>query len=73
LVRFSSAKWHEVYHVKCEEPVKTAVTTAVKELVRYRLDLLGVQEVKLDNGAIVREEDYTSFYGKGNENHELEA
>jgi hypothetical protein len=45
----------------------------VKELVRYRLDLLGVHEVQLDKGAIVRAEDYTTFYGKGNENHELEA
>jgi hypothetical protein len=44
-----------------------------KELVRYRLDLLGVQELKLDKGAIVRAEDYASFYGKGNEHHELKA
>lgn len=65
-VRFSTAKWHEVYHVECEEPVKAAVTTVAKELGRYRLDLLGVQEVKLDKGAIVSAEDYTSIYGKGN-------
>jgi len=44
-----------------------------KKLVRYRLDLLGVQEVKLDKGATVRAEDYASFYGKENENHQLEA
>jgi len=73
LVRFSRAKWHRIYHVECEEPVKAAVTTVAKELVSYRLDLLGVQEVKLDTEANVRAEDYTSFYGKGNENHELEA
>jgi hypothetical protein len=44
-----------------------------KELLGYRLDLLGVREVKLEKGAIVRAEDYASFYGKGKENHELEA
>jgi len=44
-----------------------------KELVRYRLDLLGVQGVKLDKVAIVRAEDYASFYRKKNEIQELEA
>ena len=73
LVRFSSAKWHEIYHVECEGSVNAAIPTVATELVRYRLDLLGAQEVKLDKGAIVHVEDYASFYGKGNENHELEA
>ena len=44
-----------------------------KKLARYRLDLLGVQEVKLDKGTIVRAEDYAPFYGKENDNHQLEA
>jgi hypothetical protein len=49
------------------------VTTVTKELVRYRLDLRRVQEFKLDKGTTVRAEDYASFYGKENENHELDA
>lgn len=44
-----------------------------KKLVRYSLDLLGVQEVKLDKGATVRAEDCACFYGKDNKNHQLEA
>ena len=36
-----------------------------RELARYKLELVGVQEVRWDRGA----GDYTFFYGKENENH----
>jgi len=39
--------------------------------VRYKLDLLGVQEVRWDKGGIVRAGDYFFFYGQGNENHQF--
>jgi hypothetical protein len=34
------------------------LTVAVRELPRYKLDLLGVQEVKWDKGGTVRAEKY---------------
>jgi mRNA deadenylase 3'-5' endonuclease subunit Ccr4 len=41
------------------------------ELGKYRLDLVGVQEVKWDKGGTERAENYTFFYGAGNETHQL--
>jgi hypothetical protein len=45
--------------------------TAVKEISKYKLDLVRVQEVRWDTGGTEPEGEYTFFYGKGNENHEL--
>ena len=42
-----------------------------KELARYKLDLVGVQEVRWDRGGTVRAGDYNFFYGKVNENYQL--
>ena len=42
-----------------------------RELVRYKLDVVGVQDVGWDKGGTVRARDYDFFYGKGNENHQL--
>ncbi|PNF38808.1 hypothetical protein B7P43_G11542 [Cryptotermes secundus] len=42
-----------------------------EEISKYRLDLAGVQEIRLDRGGIAPAGEYTFFYGKGNENHEL--
>ena len=42
-----------------------------QELARYKLDLVGVQEVRWDKGGTVRAGEYNFFYGKGNENHQL--
>ena len=36
----------------------------MRELARYKLDILGVQEVRWDKGGTVREGDYDFFYGK---------
>jgi len=38
-----------------------------RELTRYKLDLVGVQEVRWDKGGTVRTGAYNFFYGKGNE------
>jgi hypothetical protein len=37
----------------------------VTKLARYKLDLVGVEEVSWDKGCIVRTGDYTLFCGKG--------
>jgi exonuclease III len=48
-----------------------SLVTVSKELSKYRLDLLGVQEVRWDKGGTDLAGEYTFFYRKGNENHEL--
>jgi exonuclease III len=45
--------------------------TVARELARCNLHLVGVQEVRWDKGGTVRAGDYTFFYGKGNESHQL--
>ena len=48
-----------------------SLTAVTRELARYKLDLVGMQEVRWDKGDTVRAGDYNYFYGKGNENHQL--
>jgi hypothetical protein len=38
---------------------------------KYKLDLVGIQEVRWNGGGTERAGKYTFFYGKGNEIHEL--
>jgi hypothetical protein len=45
--------------------------TVVGELARYKRDLVGVKEVRWDKAGTIRAGDYTLFYGKGNDNHQL--
>jgi hypothetical protein len=45
--------------------------TAAKEVSKYTLDLVGVQEVRWDRGGTEPAGKYTFFYGKGNDSHEL--
>jgi len=40
-----------------------SLTAATRELARYKLDLVGVQEVRWDKGGTVRAGDYNFFYG----------
>jgi len=46
-----------------------SLATPARELERYKLDLVGVQEVR--GGGGLRAEDCIFFYGKGTENHQL--
>jgi len=48
-----------------------SLKAAARELARYKLDVVGVQEVRWDKGGTVRAGNYDFFYGKGNENHQL--
>ena len=40
-------------------------------MARYKLDLVGVQEVRWNREGTVRPGDYNFFYGKGNDNHQV--
>jgi hypothetical protein len=48
-----------------------SLMAVARELARYKLDLVGVQEVTWDKEGTVKAGDYNFFYGKGNENHQL--
>ena len=48
-----------------------SLTAAARELAKYALDFVGVQEVRWDKGGRVRAGDFYFFYGKGNENYLL--
>jgi exonuclease III len=45
--------------------------TVARELWKYKLELVGVQEVRWDKVGTSRAEDYTSFYAARNENYQL--
>ena len=49
----------------------SSLKAAARELARYKLDIVGVQEVRWDKEGTARAGDYNFFYGKGNENHQL--
>jgi exonuclease III len=48
-----------------------SLMAAARELARYKLDLVGMQEVKWDKGGTLRAGDYNFLYWKGDENHQL--
>jgi hypothetical protein len=48
-----------------------SLTAAARELARYKLDLVGVQEVRWDKVDTVRAGDYIFFDVKGKEHHQL--
>jgi hypothetical protein len=48
-----------------------SLKTAVRKLGKYKLDLVGVQEVRREKGSTERAKDYTFFYGQGNGDHQL--
>jgi hypothetical protein len=51
--------------------VQVLSLTAAKEILKYKLDLVGVQEVRWDGSGTEPAGEYIFFYGKGNENHEI--
>jgi exonuclease III len=48
-----------------------SLKTVSGELAKYKLDLVGVQEVRWDKGGIEPAGNYTFFYGNGNADHNL--
>jgi len=63
-MRFSTWNVRSLYR-------RGSLRAAVRELVRYKLDLEGVEEVRWEKGCLVRAGDYDIFFGKGHENHQL--
>jgi exonuclease III len=49
----------------------SSLMTISRELARYKLDVMGVQEISWEGGGTKPAGEYAFFYGKGNENHEL--
>ena len=48
-------------------------TAAGREVARYKLDSVAVQEVRWGREGTVKPGDYNFFYRKGNENHQFET
>jgi len=48
-----------------------SLKAAARELARYKLDLVGVQEVRWDKWEKARAGDYSFFYRRGSNNHQL--
>jgi exonuclease III len=48
-----------------------SLKTVARELQKYKLDLVGVQEVRWEKGGTERAEDCTFFLGQGNGDHQL--
>jgi hypothetical protein len=60
--------------VECTKSVQGRFThDSFKEISKYKPDLVGVQEVSWDGDGTEPPGEYTFFYGKGKENHNLDT
>jgi hypothetical protein len=48
-----------------------SLRVVAEEIPKYKIYLVGVQEVRWEGGGTEPAGDYTFFYGNGNENHDL--
>jgi exonuclease III len=61
-----------IWNVRSHYRIGSLMTVA-RELGKYKLDIVGVQEVRWEKGGTERAEDYIFFYGHGNGDHQLET
>jgi len=48
-------KGHEIWYLVCKEPKRScSLSTVAREIAIYKLDLVRVQEVRCNNGDMVR-------------------
>jgi hypothetical protein len=47
------------------------LTTTTRELARYKLDTVGIHEVRRDKGGTLKPGDYILFYEKVNKNYQM--
>jgi hypothetical protein len=48
-----------------------ALGLVTSEIGKYRMDLVGVQEVRCEDSGTLESNNYTLFYGEGNANHQV--
>jgi hypothetical protein len=48
-----------------------SLRTVAEEISKYKLDLVGVREIRWDRGGTKPAGQYKFLYGKGNQSHEL--
>jgi hypothetical protein len=63
-LRFGTSDVRSLYRIG-------SLKTVARELGKYKLDLMGVQEIRWENGGTEQAQDYTFFYAKGNGDHQL--
>jgi hypothetical protein len=63
-MRFGTSNFRSLYKIG-------SLKTVVRELGKYKLDLVGVQEIRWEKGGTERAEDYTFFYGQANGDRKL--
>jgi hypothetical protein len=64
-------RWNKDTRLGTWKVTTGSLVTVSKELSKYKLDLVGVQEVRWEGGGTAPAAEYAFFYGEGSENHEL--